>query len=204
MRTPLGFDASGNPIDVPDSATAWRVRRALGRPGRPQTVYDPDTGRQLELPITATLDDLRDCGCGPARYRLEAIDAESKALVPAVVAFLEIVQTAEEEGEQYQAPAPSTPDVVVSGNRAMKTVERQADALCRVAEAMARAFGPVQPAGGADLSELAQFAQAHAPQQGPSPPTAASFLTPDAIQSFGVMVQQLLGAWQSMKKAGES
>lgn len=203
MRTPLGFDASGNPIDVPESATAWRVRRALGRPGRPQTVYDPDTGRQLELPITATLDDLRDCGCGPARYRLEAIDAESKALVPAVVAFVEVVETSDEDPEEPQMVG-VTPRDLVSGNRAMKTVERQADALCRVAEAMARAFGPVQPAGGADLAELAQLAQANAAGAGGTAPTTPNFLTPDAIQAFGLLAQQLMGAWQTMKKAGES
>lgn len=203
MKTPLGYDASGSPLDVPEAGAAWRVRRTLGRPGRPQTVYDSETGRQLELPITGSLDDLRACGCGPGRYRLEAVDAESKALVPAVIAFVEVVPTPEEENDDDDgAAAASFANELVSGNRAMKTVERQADALCRAVEAMARAFGPVHPAAGPDFSELATLARAQAGDA--SSPAAAKILTPEAIQSFGLIAQQLMQAWQSMRKAGES
>ena len=201
MKAPLGFDSTGNPLDLPEAATAWRVRRALGRPGRPQTVYDPETGRQLELPIAATIEDLRAC-VPPARYRLEAIDAENKALVPAVVAFVEVLPASDDDAGDAQPRALSEKEII-SGTRVMKTLERQADALCRVVEAMARAFGPVQPVSTPDLAELAQLAKP-AEDAEPSTNNAAKLLTPEAIQSFGMVAQQLMAAWQSMSKGGAS
>ena len=88
-RYPLANDQHGDPLDVPDEAVAWRVRRANSRPGRPQNVYDPETGKQLEISLDATIDDLRDQGCGPGRYRLDAVDTDGKTIA-GVVAFTEI------------------------------------------------------------------------------------------------------------------
>src|SRR6516165_8378506 len=90
MKYELANDLNGNPLDVPEGAVAWRVRRVSGKPGRPQNVYDPETGRQLEVPLDSTVDDLRDCGCVPGRYRLEAVDGEGKGIA-GIIAYTEIV-----------------------------------------------------------------------------------------------------------------
>src|SRR5690242_5425734 len=137
MRYPLANDVNGNPLEVPEAAVAWRVRRASGRPGRPQNVYDPETGRQLEVPLDATVDDLRECGCGPGRYRLEAVDGDSRAIA-GIVAFTELVPDAEVRSEPAEVLAPM--------ERLLETIEKQSDTLCRALEAMANAFGPVRPA----------------------------------------------------------
>src|SRR3954470_24587166 len=104
MRYPLANDANGNPLDVPETAAAWRVRRASGRPGRPQNVYDPETGRHLEGPLHGAVDDLREAGCGPGRYRLEAVDADSKLLTPSIVAFTELVPDGERGEAEISEP----------------------------------------------------------------------------------------------------
>src|SRR3954454_7231132 len=127
MKYPLANDVNGNPIDVPENASAWRVRRAPVGTGRPQNVYDPETGRQLEVALDATLDHLRQCGCGAGRYRLEAVDGESKA-IPGVVAFTELA--VEEEVDPAAAELPE------AMTRLLETVEKQSDTLCRALEAL--------------------------------------------------------------------
>src|SRR5438094_4116345 len=77
-KIPLAFDANGNPLEVPAGAVAWRVRRGGGRRGRPRTVFDGETGRQLEVALSSTIEDLIDHGCPPGRYRLEAVDASGR------------------------------------------------------------------------------------------------------------------------------
>ena len=52
----LARDADGNPLEVPAGAKAWRVRRGGGRRGRPRSVFDNETGRQLEIPLDATIE----------------------------------------------------------------------------------------------------------------------------------------------------
>ena len=83
MRVPLGHDAQGEVIDVPDRATAWRVRRHSGGRGRPGLVYGRD-GSPLVVPIAATAGDLRDEGVSAGTYRLEARDAEGRPLAGTV------------------------------------------------------------------------------------------------------------------------
>src|SRR5215831_14631850 len=141
-RYPLAYDLHGDPLDVPAEAVAWRVRRASGRPGRPQNVYDPETGRQLEIPLESTVDDLRDHGCGPGRYRLEAVDREGKAIV-GVVAFTEVVNG--EDPDSSVAPG-RTPFALV-----LEKLMHAVDTNSRVMEAMAQAFGPVRPVQGAPV-----------------------------------------------------
>src|SRR3954467_6272608 len=99
-RLPLASDPNGNPIAVPATAVAWRVRRGGGRRGRPRNVFDAETGRQLEVPLGASLDDLVDAGCVADRYLLYPIDVEGKVL-DGVVAVTEI---AADEDEVTEAP----------------------------------------------------------------------------------------------------
>jgi hypothetical protein len=138
MKYPLANDLSGNPIEVPDHTQGWRVRRQPVGVGRPQNVYDPETGRQLEVALDVTLEDLRQSGCAPGRYRLEAIDGEGKA-IPGIVAFTELLFEDE--------PSANVAAIAEPIARLLDTVEKQSDTICRALEAMAHAFGPVRPAG---------------------------------------------------------
>jgi hypothetical protein len=135
-RQPLANDLNGNPIDVPENAIAWRVRRASGKQGRPQNVYDPETGRQLEIPLESTVHHLREHGCGEGRFRLEAIDQEGKTIA-GIVAFTEI-------RDDEDNPTGAAPQVETKG--LLELVGRLVDTNCRAMEAMANAFGPVRPA----------------------------------------------------------
>ncbi len=83
----LANDENGTPLDVPATAAGWLVRRHAGGKGRPGAVYDAD-GRPLVAPLGATARDLRTLGCGAGSYRLEAVDANRRAV--GVVAFTEL------------------------------------------------------------------------------------------------------------------
>jgi hypothetical protein len=120
-RFPLATDANGNPLDVPAEAVAWRVRRGGGRRGRPRIVFDNETGRQLEVPLESTIDDLVDHGCPAGRYRLEAVD-RSGHLLPGIVAVTEIPVEALAVEDDGQAAGNGDPMA-----RMLQAVERQSD-----------------------------------------------------------------------------
>ena len=67
-QIPLAFDANGEPLKVLDSAVAWRVRRGGGRGADARNIVFNREGRQLEIPIESTIEDLADHGCHPGRY----------------------------------------------------------------------------------------------------------------------------------------
>jgi hypothetical protein len=66
QRLPLANEIYGNPLDVPEAAAAWRVRRRAGR-GRPQSVScrrDSDDAAVaaallLEVNLDASADEIR-------------------------------------------------------------------------------------------------------------------------------------------------
>jgi hypothetical protein len=181
-KHPLAFDVEGNPLSLPPEAVAWRVRRGGGRRGRPRMVFDSETGRQLEIPVVAALDDLIDRGCPPDRYRLEAVDAEGRS-IPGMVAIVEIADDREEE------PAEEKPrDATVDALREMTGLLRQAmDTQCRTVEALASAFGSVRPVEPAPVVV--------------APPPQAAGVQPE--QLFNTLMsgaQALAGAWQAGTK----
>lgn len=135
QRFPLANDIDGNPLDVPEAAVAWRVRRRAGR-GRPQSVFDPATGAQLEIELDATVDTLR--SFGPGGYRLDAID-EDGSVIEGVVAYTEV----HDAGETRRRNASVAPDDHFG--RLVSALEHMADTNCRALEALANAFGPVAP-----------------------------------------------------------
>lgn len=174
---PLANDPGGNRIEVPPEAAAWRVRRGGGRPGRPRVIFDGETGRQLEVPLAATVNDLIEKGLPPGRYRLEGIDADGN-VIPEVVAVTEIsvdawkaMQDAEEQGDApAAAPAEAattaapaaTVDVLQQQTMAflerekllMKaatdrdaTILKMAETLCGGFQSMVGAFAPLRPTG---------------------------------------------------------
>ena len=177
-RFPLASDLDGNPIELPTEAVAWRVRRRSGRQGRPQCVYDLETGAQLELQLDATLDELRDYG--PGVYRLDAIDKDGK-VIPGVVAQTEVplAQPAQPEADEpYGTRA-----------EAAALIRHLVDANVRTMQAMASAFGQVSPAQ--PVSAPVMVAAEESPSQ-------ASPNWTQILPHIPNLIQQLLGAMQQM------
>src|SRR6185312_12340110 len=102
-RYPLAFDANGNPLMVPSGAVAWRVRRGGGRRGRPRNMFDAETGRQLEIPLGATLQDLIDTNVPADRYLLYPVDAQG-IIIPGVVAVTEVPHDEDAEETATEGP----------------------------------------------------------------------------------------------------
>lgn len=142
QRYPLAFDLNGNPIKVPEGAVAWRVRRGGGRRGRPRNVFDAETGRQLEVPLGASLDDLIESGCPADRYLLYPVDAEGHILT-GVVAVTEIQEGSLDEEGRPAVEHGDRDDIV---SQLLSTVRAQSDTLCRALEAAASGYGQVRPA----------------------------------------------------------
>lgn len=137
---PLSFDADGNPLTLPPEAVAWRVRRGGGRRGRPRSVFDPETGLQLDMPLGSTIEDLIDRGCVADRYRLEAVDGDGR-IIPGIVAICEVPQTEEAAAEPTKASSDAQ-----TIDKLTVLVEKVIDSNTRTMEAMASAFGTVRPA----------------------------------------------------------
>lgn len=105
---PLAIDQGGELFEVPEEATAWRVRRfAKSGKGHPEALFRD--GARLTLPITADADDLQealrhsiDDDIG-GKYRLDPIDEEGRSLdgPGAYVLF------GSSEGGGARAPQPS-------------------------------------------------------------------------------------------------
>ncbi len=79
----IAFSFSGEPFEVPSTATGWRVRRLRAK-GAPEVVYSRD-GVPLILPIEADIEDLRRAARSEGKFRLDAVDDHAKAVpnVPA-------------------------------------------------------------------------------------------------------------------------
>jgi len=141
QQYPLAFDVDGNPLDVPEDAESWRVRRNGGR-GRPRAIFDSETGLQLDIPITSKIEDLIERVPDPDRYRLEAVDRDGR-IIPGLVAIVEVAEVASTP-EQDAAKKESTPET--EALREMTTFARQlVDANNRTMQALASAFGTVHP-----------------------------------------------------------
>ena len=136
---PLAKDINGDPIDVPPEATAWRVRRRSGKQGRPQSVFDPETGTPLEIELDSEIDELRPSGAGG--YRLDAIDGDGK-LIPGVTAYVEV--PAEESARPKETESPT--ETAATLRELTQLLRESMQTNCRTLEAMATAFGPVHPA----------------------------------------------------------
>lgn len=142
-RYPLAYDANGNPLEVPAEAVAWRVRRGGGRRGRPRHVFDAETGRQLEVPLQATLDSLIDAGCASDRYLLYPVDGEGR-IIPGVVAVTEVPEgVTDDDGPQTLANTEKG-TLLALVNHQLATIQRQTETLCRALEATTAGYGRVR------------------------------------------------------------
>ena len=186
MTHPLANDLNGAPIQVPAEAKRWRVRRASGaRGGRPHNVYDPDTGRPLEIPIDATLADLRDSGCKPGRYRLDAVK-EDGILIAGVVAATELPEDEEEE-ETVEVQA----DMLYVPVRVFESFESTMKTMNSTVQALASAFGTVRP-----VLESPPAPVVVAPPAAPTPPPPFS---PESLQNIFTMVMSMVEKFNSAK-----
>jgi hypothetical protein len=140
---PLAYDANGEPLELPPSAVAWRVRRGGGRRGRPRHVFDKETGRQLEVPLGATVDALIDGGCETDRYLLYPIDASGR-IIEGIVAVIAVPELEQEESPQQTAGVEQSIMLATIREQGM-TIRHQADCLTRSLEATTAGYGRVRP-----------------------------------------------------------
>lgn len=189
---PLAFAADGSPLKVPPEAVAWRVRRGGGRPGRPRQVFNSETGRQLDVPLTSTIDDLIDSGCDPDRYRLEAIDHDGHVLLGAT-AVVEVPSAGDDEAEI----ALSSDAETIAHLRGI--IAQLVTANSQTMQAMASAFGTVRP-----LHEPAPPIVVHQPSAAPPPPEPG--MRPEQIMqlvtTFGPMLSQVLKGFATPSGGG--
>lgn len=134
---PLANDTNGNPLQVPEHAVGWRVRKLARKAGRPKVIFDAESGRPLELPLAVSYEEFADAVGEAGRYRLEAFDANGQNIA-GCIAVTELAFDDEESA------APSTsPDALP---HLIQLVGKLVETNARVMEAMASAFGQVKPA----------------------------------------------------------
>lgn len=139
QRYPMANDANGNPLHLPDNAAGWRVRKLARKAGRPKVIFDSETGRPLELPLTVTYEDFAETVGEAGRYRLEGFDSNGQN-IPGCVAITEVVFDDDEANAPLQAnPTDALPHLI-------QLVGKLVETNARVMEAMASAFGQVKPA----------------------------------------------------------
>ncbi len=177
---PLAKDINGDPVEVPDDAVAWRVRRRSGKQGRPQSVFDPETGTPLEIELDSGIDELRPYGSGG--YRLDAIDGSGK-LIAGVTAYVEV------PAEEVAVVEPQAPSETVVALRELTQLLRESmTANTRALEAMASAFGPVKPASRGPAAEPVVVA-APTDQQAKGWEAQLVAAIPQLIQAVPMIVQ---------------
>ena len=137
----LAFNANGEPFDLPDAATGWRVRRLRGGRGAPELVYGRD-GRPLTLGIDAGMDELRDAVEQSGRYRLDAVDDDGK-VVPNVPPSYVQVTVAERNSSMPEAAG--VPVALTSTDLAVRELVRANVELARQNTELARTVATQQP-----------------------------------------------------------
>jgi hypothetical protein len=146
---PLAVDADGIPLRVPPEAVAWRVRKLAKRAGRPKIIIDPETGRPLEIPLATPYDDFCDQVGEAGRYRLEGIDADGCPIIRCVA----VTEVFDDDDTPQPAPPLNSADALTA---ALQLVGHLVQSHSKVMEAMASAFGQVQPAHPADPVVITQ------------------------------------------------
>jgi hypothetical protein len=136
---PLANDSNGNPIEIPPEAVAWRLRKLARRAGRPKMIYDGETGRPIELPLTIGFSDFAESVDEPGRYRLEAVDAQGR-LLPGCIAIVEVIFD-DDDRNAVEATLPKN----ASSPELLQLISQLVDTDSRVMQAMASAFGQVNP-----------------------------------------------------------
>jgi hypothetical protein len=200
-RYPLAYDASGNPVELPPGAVAWRVRRGGGRRGRPRNVFNAETGRQLEIALGASLQDLIETNVPPDRYLLYPISADGQ-VIPGVVAVTEVPPDEDddenvEEGGALGTDSPNPWLAVVARQHA--TIEKLSSSHVAQSEQLARALGsavsgyaPVRPPAPIAPTPIVMESPA-VPAPAASPTLVESLLSakPEQLMQFGMIVKHV-------------
>jgi hypothetical protein len=98
-RVPLAWSQGGDPIDLPEAAVQWRVRRlsASAKGGAPELVYGDD-GLPLVVEVGTTAGDFHDAvEHKPGKYRLDALDEQCKAIQGVAPAYVTVSASARAE-----------------------------------------------------------------------------------------------------------
>jgi hypothetical protein len=122
----LAYDENGQHFQVSATAARWRTRRFNnpGKPGGAQVVYGDD-GLPLYLDIEATSEEFRDAVGGiPARYRLDAVDANGRPVDGMPPAYLVINGPATASGAGHGGPAYSVPPATSATEHALVEIAR--------------------------------------------------------------------------------
>jgi hypothetical protein len=137
----LAFTVNGDTFEVPNTVTAWRVRRLKPR-GAPELVYARD-GRPLTLPIEADLDDLHEAVTTSGKYRLDPIGDDGKGVENVPAAYIHVTK-----GERNAAPEHAIERVIDPrvdstiaglGQAVIEAVKLNAEAMRQNAEISMRA-----------------------------------------------------------------
>ena len=222
-RYPLAFDLNGNPLQVPAHAVAWRVRRGGGKRGRPRNVFDTTTGRQLEIALGASIEDLASTNVPPDRYLLYPVD-EQGSIIPGIVAVTEVTEIdSEDEGEAEHVAAPSLPKdpwlaVLASFERTLASYEknfagqyevinRAMDSHTKSLDRAVSGYAPVRPVMPAPLPPAAPMVIEQAPAAPAAPAADAlssvtAFLSnPAMLGNIMMFVQQAVAMFKSATAA---
>jgi hypothetical protein len=199
---PLAFDASGNPVKVPPNARAWRVRAGGGKRGRPRNVFDATTGRQLEIPLGASIEDLIAANVPADRYLLYPVDGEG-TIIPGVIAVTEVQTEDDDDDARDEVTSTQAKDPIVATLvHQQETIRSQHDVIKAQSEQLARA--------------LASAVSGYAPVRPVAPPppvimeAPAAVPPPPAPEAGGILAglanvkpEQVIGLFMVVKQAYE-
>ena len=200
---PLGWGLHGDRIDVPETATGWRVKRlsGTGRAGAPEVVYA--NGVPLFLPLSAGVQDLSEAVDGIAgKYRLDVVDECCKPIANAAAAYVMLGgQSASRDGDSLARVLDSVERLARINADAMEKLSTQ---LSAVVDASSRLVNAADSAG-VTRRELAQLPIQVGVEQAAAPPEqeskTAAALVP-VIESLSPYIPNLvngLAAWLMSK-----
>jgi hypothetical protein len=100
---PLARDQFGNPIELPEGAVGWRIRRRTG--GRPRLVLD--SKKQVMLfPLDYSITDVEDI-VPPGNYLLDAVDKTGEPLGLTIGLSIGMPRSAEPLEPDHETDAPT-------------------------------------------------------------------------------------------------
>jgi hypothetical protein len=100
---PLARDQDGNPIELPDGAIGWRIRRQTG--GRPRLLLDSKKQPML-FPLDYTVTDVEDI-LPPGNYLLDVVDRNGEPLGVTVAVSIGMTRNAESVEPDNENNAPT-------------------------------------------------------------------------------------------------
>lgn len=224
-RYPLAFDVNGNPVQVPPNAVAWRVRRGGGKRGRPRNVFDTTTGRQLEIALGASIEDLGQTNVPPGRYLLYPVD-EQGAIITGIVAVTELTESDDDDDDDEQTtitspslPKDPWPAALATVERIVASYERNLasqhdvikEAMQNHSKSLERAVSgyapvrPVLPPAAPAAPMIVEHAAAAAPPAQPSDTLgsiAALLNNPAMLNNLFMIAQNVVTMFRSATAAG--